>query len=219
MENQLPCYLLQSTSLIFIFMALRTWLNSKSNQFASKLPQVLQNCHSSGTYTSSLAFRLIAAPPVWLTTERIAYNFQDMVFSRCDYSRQILKICVLELLIQKRVQSFRTIREEEVYHLAETIKSNAGMAINLKNLLHSLSLTIFSRTAFGGRFKQQGAGKRMCPGMSYGIANVELILANPLYHIDWKVPNGMEPRDLDMAEIFRASLRRKHYMCLVPLPC
>ncbi|KAE8733481.1 Cytochrome P450 71D8 [Hibiscus syriacus] len=63
-----------------------------------------------------------------------------------------------------------------------------------------------------------GAGKRMCPGMGYGIANVELILANLLYHFDWKLPNGMDPQDLDMAEIFGASLRRKHDLCLVPLP-
>ncbi|KAE8693525.1 putative Retrotransposon protein, unclassified, expressed [Hibiscus syriacus] len=37
------------------------------------------------------------------------------------------------------------------------------MAINLKNLLYSLSLTILSRTAFGGRFKQQDAFKKLLP--------------------------------------------------------
>ncbi|KAK8542521.1 hypothetical protein V6N12_015117 [Hibiscus sabdariffa] len=63
-----------------------------------------------------------------------------------------------------------------------------------------------------------GAGKRMCPGMLYGIVNVELILANLLHRFDWKLPVGMDPQDLDMAEVFGASLRRKHDLCLVPLP-
>ncbi|KAK8313199.1 hypothetical protein V6Z11_D01G094000 [Gossypium hirsutum] len=63
-----------------------------------------------------------------------------------------------------------------------------------------------------------GAGRRICPGMSYGMAVVELSLAQLLYHFDWKLPNGMKNEDLDMTETFGATSRRKRDLRLIPIP-
>uniref|UniRef100_A0A803KQA8 Uncharacterized protein n=2 Tax=Chenopodium quinoa TaxID=63459 RepID=A0A803KQA8_CHEQI len=43
-----------------------------------------------------------------------------------------------------------------------------------------------------------GGGRRICPGISFTIVNVELIIANLIYEFDWKVPDGID--ELDVAE-------------------
>ncbi|KAF8031699.1 hypothetical protein BT93_D0807 [Corymbia citriodora subsp. variegata] len=63
-----------------------------------------------------------------------------------------------------------------------------------------------------------GAGRRMCPGMNFGIANVELPLAMLLYHFDWELPEGMKRKELDMSESLGATQRRKRDLYLVPKP-
>ncbi|KAM7252371.1 hypothetical protein ACFE04_024254 [Oxalis oulophora] len=68
------------------------------------------------------------------------------------------------------------------------------------------------------KFLPFGAGRRICPGISYGMANVELLLAQLLYHFDWNLPNGMNHENLDMTEKFGVVVRRKTGLCLVPVP-
>ncbi|CAI0434077.1 unnamed protein product [Linum tenue] len=63
-----------------------------------------------------------------------------------------------------------------------------------------------------------GAGRRMCPGLLLGMANVELPLAKFLYHFDWKLAGGMKPQDLDMDESFGGTSTRKNDLKLIPIP-
>ena len=39
------------------------------------------------------------------------------------------------------------------------------------------------------------AGRRMCPGVKFGLTNIELPLAQLLYHFDWELPGRMTPED------------------------
>ena len=61
-----------------------------------------------------------------------------------------------------------------------------------------------------------GAGRRICPGISFGLANIELPLAQFLYHFDWKLPNGVKGEELDMTEMFGVTVRRRDDLYLIP---
>ena len=58
-----------------------------------------------------------------------------------------------------------------------------------------------------------GAGRRMCPGVGFALANMELALASLLFHFDWEAPGAAE---LDMTEAFGLTVHRKSRLLLRP---
>ncbi|CAM0948880.1 unnamed protein product [Alopecurus aequalis] len=59
-----------------------------------------------------------------------------------------------------------------------------------------------------------GAGRRICPGIALGLANMELALASLLYHFDWELAGGGRPEELDMSEAFGITIRKKSKLIL-----
>nr|VDD29733.1 unnamed protein product [Brassica oleracea] len=62
-----------------------------------------------------------------------------------------------------------------------------------------------------------GSGRRICPGMAMGMATVELVLLNLLYFFDWKLPDGMTDRDIDIEEAGTLTVVKKVPLKLVPV--
>uniref|UniRef100_J3LAC4 Cytochrome P450 n=1 Tax=Oryza brachyantha TaxID=4533 RepID=J3LAC4_ORYBR len=63
-----------------------------------------------------------------------------------------------------------------------------------------------------------GAGRRMCPGMAFGLVHVELALAALLFHFDWSLPGGMPADELDMTETSGLTTRRRLHLLVVARP-
>ncbi|CAN6380892.1 unnamed protein product [Urochloa humidicola] len=62
-----------------------------------------------------------------------------------------------------------------------------------------------------------GGGRRICPGMNLGVGNIELALASLLYHFDWKLPDGIEPKDVDVFEAAGIIASKKTSLMVCPV--
>ncbi|XP_006664793.1 premnaspirodiene oxygenase-like [Oryza brachyantha] len=61
-----------------------------------------------------------------------------------------------------------------------------------------------------------GSGRRMCPGYNYGLASMELTLAQLLHSFDWNLPDGIT--EVDMVEAPGLGVRRKTPLLLCATP-
>ncbi|XP_016459324.1 premnaspirodiene oxygenase-like [Nicotiana tabacum] len=96
--------------------------------------------------------------PELLSVKILCYNYSDIAFAPYgNYWRQMRKLCTLELLSAKNVQSFASIREEEAFDLVEYVKSKSGSTINLTEKLYALTNAVICRAAFGKRRKEESA--------------------------------------------------------------
>ncbi|GAB2227783.1 hypothetical protein Droror1_Dr00009610 [Drosera rotundifolia] len=53
-----------------------------------------------------------------------------------------------------------------------------------------------------------GAGRRMCPGLPMGSRMLHLVLGSLIHSFDWKLQEGVTPKNLDMDEKFGFTLNR-----------
>ncbi|KAL1307350.1 cytochrome P450 71D10-like [Arachis ipaensis] len=98
----------------------------------------------------------IDRPHETLFARIITYNGTSVSFAAYgDYWRQLRKICTMELLTTKRVQSFRHIREAEVSELVKAISQSQGSIVNLSHKILSTTYGIAARIAFGKKYSYQ----------------------------------------------------------------
>ncbi|CAI9771757.1 unnamed protein product [Fraxinus pennsylvanica] len=61
------------------------------------------------------------------------------------------------------------------------------------------------------------AGRRICPGLNLGVRMVSLILANLVHKFEWKLANGVEPKDMDMKDKFGITLQKAEPLFAIPV--
>ncbi|ERN03037.1 hypothetical protein AMTR_s00181p00023870 [Amborella trichopoda] len=101
--------------------------------------------------------RALCSRPIRAATNHLTYNSTDVVFAPYGpYWRNVRKICILELLSSKRVQSFRNVRKEEVGLLVDSIfvSSKAKAPVNLRDAFHSLTNNVVCRVALGKSYRE-----------------------------------------------------------------
>ncbi|PRQ17170.1 putative premnaspirodiene oxygenase [Rosa chinensis] len=95
-------------------------------------------------------------PEFLYVAKRLSYDSSVSFSPIGKYWREVRKIVILELLSAKRIQMFRSVRDEEVGHMIDDIAHTSNGLINLNELTHFLSNRVLCRSAFGKKY--DGAG-------------------------------------------------------------
>ncbi|CAN6248041.1 unnamed protein product [Urochloa humidicola] len=66
-------------------------------------------------------------------------------------------------------------------------------------------------------YRPFGAGRRVCPGMEYTARSVPLLLASILHKIQWELPDGMAPVDMDLSDRYGTVLNLANPLHAVPV--
>ncbi|KAL1561021.1 unspecific monooxygenase [Salvia divinorum] len=98
--------------------------------------------------------------PRYKAHKKILYNGKDVVFAPYgEYWRQAKGHFVLKLLSNKRVQSFRPIREEETALFVQKIRESSGRAVNLSHMFFKFTYDGVCRSALGRTYSESDKGK------------------------------------------------------------
>ncbi|KAK4438462.1 cytochrome [Sesamum alatum] len=139
---------------------------------------------------------IFADRPQSSVTRRLLYDFKDVsVAPYGEYWRQLKSICVLQLLSNKRVQSFHSIREEETALLVNKIQKSS-FPVNLSEMFAELTNDVVCRSAFGRKFSEGENGKKF---LSLLIELLELLgnftIGNFIPGLSWiSRVNGFDAR-------------------------
>ncbi|KAE8791114.1 Cytochrome P450 76C4 [Hordeum vulgare] len=66
-------------------------------------------------------------------------------------------------------------------------------------------------------YRPFGAGRRVCPGMDYALRSVPLLLASLVHKMEWRLPDGMAPEDLDLSDRYGTVLNLAMPLRVMPV--
>ncbi|KAG2678719.1 hypothetical protein I3760_11G015900 [Carya illinoinensis] len=107
---------------------------------------------------------IFANRPKSSMNEKLLYNYKDVASAPYgEYWRQMKRVCVLHLLSNKRVQSFRGVREEETSLMIQKIKQScySSGSVNLSEVFAKLTNDVVCRVSLGRKYSgwEEGGSK------------------------------------------------------------
>ncbi|XP_021889585.1 cytochrome P450 71B37-like [Carica papaya] len=158
--------------------------------------------------------------PELLATGSFSYNFLDIAFAPYgEYWKELRKISNNELFSNKRVQSFRFIREEEVASLVQTLSQSAASKslVDIKELLFSLSTNVIWRVAFGESFEENKWESRVFQvKLKEAISLLGTFSASDLFpYVGWIIDrltglHGRLQKSVQEMDVFLQEIIEKH---------
>ena len=122
---------------------------------------------------------IFASRPLTMVSKFLSYGQKNLVFAQYgSYWRNVRKMCTLELLSNHKINSFKSMRKEEVGLLIEYLKEAAsdGVSINISSKAASLITDMTCLMVFGRKFGDEELDDR---GFKAMIQEVMQLVAAP----------------------------------------
>lgn len=130
--------------------------------------------------------------PANIAISYLTYSRADMAFAHYGpFWRQMRKLCVMKLFSRKRAESWDSVRDE-VDFMVKTVAANTGKAVNVGELIFTLTMNITYRAAFGAKNEGQDEFIKILQEFSklFGAFN----LADFIPWLGWIDPQGLNAR-------------------------
>lgn len=103
-----------------------------------------------------------AGRPVTAAGKYMVFGCSDITWSQYGpYWRQARKICTIELLSVRRLDSYENIRSEESHNLYTDIHALTGQTVALKEHLQNFNLNVITRMVLGRNYLKDSEAKSM----------------------------------------------------------
>jgi cytochrome P450 len=140
--------------------------------------------------------------PLMAAGKYLGYNYKVIAMAPCgDHWRQMRKICVSELLSAKRIESFKDVREEEVFAMISSIweESQRGTrAVNMSKAISALANNIIWRILASRKFSDNDLGDNS-KGLKDLVSEISVTLGgfnigDFIPYLDWLDLQGIKGR-------------------------
>ncbi|KAL9242860.1 hypothetical protein vseg_016818 [Gypsophila vaccaria] len=207
----------------------------------SKIPNLLLDLFAAGTDTTSTTLEWAMAEllhnPEKLNKAQLELqdivgkgnSFEESDISQLPYLQAIIKETLrlhppVPLLIPRKVDS-------DVKLFEFTVPKNAQVMVNVwaigrdpevwqKPDLFEPERFLGSQIDVKGRDFELipfGAGRRICPGLPLATRLLPLMLGSLIHGFDWKLKDGVLPKEMDMEEKFGITLEKAQRLCAIPV--